>query len=252
MNKRHQYWQSLNDYEKDIISIATREGGDTLRDLIKHIDPSDKVVADLGCGVGNFLSTLDGASEIYAVDWADNMLTQAKAQAPANTIYLKQDFRDLALPEQVDMALCFNALMPESHSEILPMLKNVLDCVKVGGHLIMVIPSFECRLYVANMKHHALIESDSEDFALQETMNDALDLFNNPLGYVNHSAKQQINKYWLEDEIKQNIKDCDPDTLIETFKVAVNWFDYMDDAPWQKRLQKPYFWGVHVKKTSRV
>lgn len=86
-----------------------------LRRTIAELADKQKVVADLGCGIGPLLPfRAEQFSRVLAVDFAEDMLTRARelCRGLANVAFLQRDLTDLPeLTEQVDVPVAVNSLV---------------------------------------------------------------------------------------------------------------------------------------------
>ncbi len=171
----------------------------------------DGVVADFGCGEGKWLASLASAKTIYAIAPDSTMLDQAKQCAPHNTEFFNQQLGHLTLPQPVDFALCFNAILPENHRNALEILKSIFACLADHGRIIITLPSLESLIYTENMLHFEEASHGREAFSLNQRLAHWLEVYNNPLGYVRRG--ENVVKYWMKDEFETVL------TLIGTMKV---------------------------------
>lgn len=192
-------WDRQSNYEKEVFSLWHVPCGDTLRDLI-FANASRGPAADLGCGPGYWLAHLGAlADPVYAIDFSPGMIAQARTRAPDHTVFLQQELSALALPQPVQTALCLNAVMPESHSHALAILRAVFGCLAPGGRLILVLPSFEAKLFSANINHFLAAERGQEEASLVANLDAWTECFSNPLGYF-RNPNGTVVKYWLQAE----------------------------------------------------
>lgn len=246
MNARLDFWNRLDDYEGSIISLYHRPGGEELRRRIAALITPETVAADLGCGHGYFLSELAAAKRLFAVDYAEKSLAAARERAPASTQFLHQHLAQLHLPEPLDLALCFSTLMPENHTQALRLLERLSAAIRPGGHLLLVLPAMESRLYVSNLIHFQAARLGREKESLAARMSEFVSGFNNPLGYV-RSRDGQVLKYWIAEELERQLQATGRVAGVERFKVDIEWRDYAREAAWQSDAEPPWFWGWQVR-----
>lgn len=200
------------------------------------------MAADLGCGPGYFLDALSNARRLFAADWSSAMLAQARGRAPEGTVFVEQDLRDLDLPEPVDLAICLNALMPESHGDAAAILNAIARALAPGGTLILVAPSLESQLYTINMRHYSETAAGREDESMEHVLDSFMNWFNNPLGYV-RAKNDQVMKFWLRAEMEAVLTTDIGLVVEECFKAPVFWRDFQEEAEWQARYEPPWMWG---------
>ena len=84
-------------------------------------------VLDLACGTGSIAQNLaDKGYDIIGIDLSEEMLTLAKEKCP-ESIFIKADMTDFALPEKVDFCLC--SLDAVNHLTELEQVMNCFECV---------------------------------------------------------------------------------------------------------------------------
>jgi SAM-dependent methyltransferase len=98
-------------------------------------------VADVGCGTGTFLAYLAdrGVRSLWGVDQSAEMITRAAAKNADNGArFLRQDLRDLDLPEPVDLLTCqFDTLnYVLTDAELHTVLAGFARAVTPGGHAL--------------------------------------------------------------------------------------------------------------------
>jgi SAM-dependent methyltransferase len=98
-------------------------------------------VADVGCGTGTFLAYLGdrGVPTLWGVDRSAEMLARAAEKNAGNGArFLRQDLRDLRLPEQVDLLTCqfdtLNYVLTDAELHIV--LAGFARAIRPGGHAL--------------------------------------------------------------------------------------------------------------------
>jgi SAM-dependent methyltransferase len=103
-----------------------------------RIDP--RSMADVGCGTGRLLGALgDPNRKLYCVDCAPAMLDiAARRLADLPATLLRQDARDFALPEKVDLVLCTFATLNylRTETDLTAAFTAFRRNLRPGGHLI--------------------------------------------------------------------------------------------------------------------
>lgn len=238
-------WNGVVDYEQEIISLAHRPAGATIREIIAGLDLQGKYVADLGVGPGYFLQDLAGAEKIYAVDWSETMLSCAAARAPENTIFLKQNLNSLDLPHPIDFALCFNALFQENHTTFLKVFRRIFKSLSSGGTLLLVLPSLEGLLYAINMFTFSQAGKGRESVAIRQVEGEFKDSIDNVFGYGKGKGGQ-VAKYWMRDEVEAVVRACANVSKCSSFKARLAWSDFFPSGAWCEDLKEPWAWGFII------
>lgn len=247
-----QLWNSLANYDEEIISIF--KDAEAARPLIErilhHVGP-DTVVADLGCGPGNLLPYLKDAKKVYAVDKSANMLAQAQErnQQP-NVEFVQAGFADLALPEPVDLAVAVSSLLPTSFTDFNRLMAGIVAQMKPGAALVMLLPSFESRLYYSNLRLAWLIEAEGveEPEAYRRITAMHAKYMNNLFGYIQGRPGFPIQKYWIADELLERLSSIGRliDICIDRFQAP--WNVYFPTEPeWMKSKQAQWMWLVKAR-----
>jgi len=107
-----------------------------------QIDPSQKIVADVGASTGGFTDYLlqKGAQKVYAIDVGHSQLAEKLRNNPAVINMEKTDIRDVEeLPEKVDLAV-----VDLSFISLKLVLEKITSLIKPKGQIIILIkPQFE-------------------------------------------------------------------------------------------------------------
>jgi SAM-dependent methyltransferase len=242
---RRESWRAVRDYNSEVINLSDRAGGAALIDFLQDMDLSGKVVADLGCGPGHFLPALKAASKIYAVDWAENLLQQARNRGPGQTTYVTADMRQLQLPEPLDLVLCINSLMPESHEDALAILKNMLSLLKPDGLLLLVVPAWESFMLGYNLVHFAAAAQGQEQESERAILARFRDYFNNPFGYIRYT--DETYRHWLHDEMLLIPALHFGAEVLNVFRLAIRWSDVLPNIAFADVTPPPWLWGAVIQ-----
>lgn len=149
----HFWSRSAAHYERDFIDPYVKDvrGNLVRRTLHRLRGPSEKVVADLGCGIGPLLPFLSRRFKtVYAIDFAPGMLERAKKTVAKrkNVTFVHAPFTDLAaLPEPVDVAVAVNSLVLPSLGDLQNALAEIRRCLKPGGVFLGIVPGMDAVHY---------------------------------------------------------------------------------------------------------
>ncbi len=248
-----QFWDSLEDYEKEIISIFRDEEAaqPLLSRITRQITP-DSVVADLGTGTGNLLPWLKDAHKVYAVDKSQNMLNMAReAHNLPNVEFIKSSMEGLLLPEKVDLAISISSLLPTSFTNFDDVMEGILHQMKPGATLIMLVPSFESRLYYSNLRLAYLIEETGVDEpkAYEKLTKWHAKYMNNMFGYIQGNPDFPIQKFWVKEEILERLDSLNAFTDIEIDKFEKPWAVHFPKEPeWIQGKPPRWMWLIEATK----
>lgn len=131
-----------------LASAYVTRGGLKLEHALKefHLDPTEKVVMDVGCAHGGFTDCLlkHGARKVYAVDVGYGQLDWKLRNDPRVVVLERQNIRHLSqekIPEPVDWAVIDVAFI--SLKKVFPAIEKFLG--RASKVLALAKPQFEVR-----------------------------------------------------------------------------------------------------------
>ena len=86
-----------------------------------HLAGPDPVVLDMPCGSGRFLSAFSSAKKIYGIDLSEDMLVEAKKNAPqaSECVFMQGSATQIPIADNsVDLVFCMRLLHHVGDSEI--------------------------------------------------------------------------------------------------------------------------------------
>lgn len=241
-----EFWENVKNYDKEINSIF--KGKSNLKKIINEIkNKNKKIIADFGCGIGNSLELIKDFKKIYAIDFSENMLKQAKNKNKKikNIKYIKNNLNNCQLPEKVDYALAINAIFPKNFAEFDIYFENILNNVKKNGKLILLLASFEAYTFLLQMIAKQKFETNKNPQIVINEINEIVSKHNySPFGYI-ISDSNRIEKKWLKEEIefrlsKYNLKK----TKITKLEISFPNDNLKKEIPELKR----WYWLIKIKK----
>ena len=248
------FWEQLEDYDREILNLFHHKSviAPVIESILSITKPTS-IVADIGCGIGSLLPYLSGVDKVYAVDQADNMLDKAKASNPsANVKFIQSDIRELALPGPVDVMVSVMSLFPKSIMDLPRLMTPMLDNLKPGGHLIMVVGSFEARLYYSNLYLARIVEELGKDekIAYEKMTQWQAKHMNNMFGFIS-GHDLLLQKFWIKEELEERLMSLEQLSGIQIEKIPLPWDTQFPMEPeWIK--QKPSTWVWQVKAIKKV
>lgn len=144
-------WGSLaSGFDEHVCHVLREERNGRVEAAIRESVGGTDRVADFGCGTGRALPLLsDLAKSVDAYDFAPGLLAAAEraVKGRSNVTCRVADLSDpgLTLPT-VDAGVCINALLSPSASLRSKILATISRTVRVGGRLVLVVPSVESAL----------------------------------------------------------------------------------------------------------
>jgi SAM-dependent methyltransferase len=151
-NQEHSWSEVAGDYEDEFIDPYR---GDVHSPLLKTLGrlatPENRVVADLGCGIGPLLPFLAGHfQQVIAVDFAEGMLKRARerCQGLNNVEFAQRSLTDLSsLAGAVDVAVSVNSLVMPDVGDLETCLQQIRECLRPGGVFVGILPAMDAVHY---------------------------------------------------------------------------------------------------------
>ncbi|MBM3996233.1 MAG: class I SAM-dependent methyltransferase [Planctomycetes bacterium] len=154
MPTQDHYWSlAAADYEDLFVDPYRGDvrGNPLKRTLRRLADPANRVVADLGCGIGPLLPFLaKHFKTVYAIDFAEEMLNRARERVKnrRNVMFNSASFLDLnCLPEPIDVAVAVNSLVLPDPAETDEALAEIRRCLNPGGWFLGIVPAMDAVHY---------------------------------------------------------------------------------------------------------
>lgn len=162
------YWDNVADtYHEGCLNPLAEGVDNLLKEFIKTLNHQYyKRVADLGCGNGKlaaFLSTY--FSEVWAIDYSDNMIKIAKARYNnPKIVFKKLDMRDLrTVYNTFDIAFSVNSILPPNPSDVPIILSEIFKSLYAGGLFVSILPSFDTVLYLKELTFKDLLNKGTSE-----------------------------------------------------------------------------------------
>jgi SAM-dependent methyltransferase len=152
MSDQARSWSEVaNCYEEVFIDPDLPEVRNPLRQAIAELADKQKVVVDLGCGVGPLLPFLaEHFGRVLAVDFAEGMLNRARERCRglADVEFHQRDFTDLTeWAGQVDVAVAVNSLVLPDTVALDTALQAIHATLRDGGHFLGIVPAMDAVHY---------------------------------------------------------------------------------------------------------
>lgn len=152
-DQAHHWSRVAAGYEKEFIDPyrADVRGNPVKRLLRRFGDPTAKVAADLGCGIGPLLPALSASFRtVYAIDFAPGMLERARqsVRERTNVEFVQADLTDL--PEAAapwDVAVAVNSLVMPDPRALDRCLRAVRQRLRPGGWFLGIVPAMDAVHY---------------------------------------------------------------------------------------------------------
>jgi SAM-dependent methyltransferase len=152
MSRQDRHWSAAAAaYEAEYIDPYRPDIRNPLPRMLRRLGKQgNRVVADLGCGIGPLLPLLaQHYCRAYAVDFAAGMLERARKAAAGrdNVRFVHADLTQLELPEPVDVAVAVNSLVMPDERDLDRALARVAALLKPGGIFLGIVPAMDAVHY---------------------------------------------------------------------------------------------------------
>lgn len=249
------YWNDVaENYDREIFSVLENDDENLISDRIERFGSEAGSASDLGCGIGKFLPLLSRSfARVYAYDISERCLEQAQENCPelANIEYIRADLakKKFKMPK-VDFILCVNSVIMPSISQRERYFRSISGNLVQGGHLVLVVPSFESAIY-------------SKIRLLQWNQRRGLNYGTSVMAVWNSNSRQKAShlqqgivnidhvptKHYLKEELFTVLQEYGLDVL-EILKIEYKWETEFNDPPhW---LKEPFPWDWMVTARKRV
>lgn len=149
--QEHAWSRVAASYEQQFVDPFRSDVRSPLKRVLHRLrDPKNRVVADLGCGIGPLLPFLaDRFKAVHAVDFADGMLDRARAQVKnsSNVCFHRANFLDLSMLPPLDIVVAVNSLVLPNPDDLEQALRQIHGCLKPGGIFLGILPAMDAVHY---------------------------------------------------------------------------------------------------------
>jgi 2-polyprenyl-3-methyl-5-hydroxy-6-metoxy-1,4-benzoquinol methylase len=242
------YWEKIApDYNEEIFDVLHNDKKGIIRSAVKAIASPSKTAIDVGCAVGKWLPVLSPLfRNVLAVDISLKNLVIAQKSYPhlQNIEYLRADMSGKARLPKSDAAICINAILTDSIKKRDAFFRNLSQCLKKGGHLILVVPSLESWMLTHIIQKRWDI--DKKLFNHKISGSAALKKYNN-LQQGNADIDDVPTKHYLKEELGLLLSH--ENFTVESFKkINYTWkTEFVKPPKWLKDPH-PWDWMVVAKK----
>ncbi len=157
MSDQAHYWsEAARVYEEEFVDPYRPGVRSPLLDTLRTVEGrADKVVADLGCGIGPLLPFLaEHFRHVLAIDFAPGMLERARERCTglANVEFIAAPLTDLgALAGRVDVAVAVNSLVLPDVRDLDESLRQVRATLRPGGLFLGILPAMDAVHYLTTL-----------------------------------------------------------------------------------------------------
>lgn len=241
------YWNTVaGTYGDEIFSVLAHDTGGLIRERIQRFAGSDRIAADLGCGVGYGLPLLaEGYARVYACDLSEECLDQAREVHGhrSNITFQLTDLARKATPlPPVDFALCINVLITSSLAVRTRIMTHLRRHLKTDGHLLLVVPAVESALLTSarmiqwNQRNgHRAAEAESLGLPRAGSVRQI------HRGHI--AIDGVVTKHYLKEELEFLLPDHGLE-VVEIVKIPYPWTTEFAQPPSWMQEPLPWDWLV--------
>lgn len=239
------YWERIApSYNEEIFDVLKNDKSGKIVTAIEQIASKEKTVTDLGCAIGKWIPLLATAfKQVIATDISAKNLDIAKERCTAypNVEYVRMDMSAGNLTvTPCDVAVCINAILTHDLKKRINFFQSLNICINKDGHLILVVPSLESKLYTNIIAHRWNVDDDHKERI--ESVEKAYALAKNIKQGVT-DIDNVPTKHYLQEEL-QLLLTLEGFTVDRIEKINYTWATEFHNPP--KWLAEPYPWDWMV------
>jgi 2-polyprenyl-3-methyl-5-hydroxy-6-metoxy-1,4-benzoquinol methylase len=146
------YWEKIApSYETEIFDVLKNDKNGKIAKAIQSFASKKNSIIDIGCAVGKWIPVIAPIfKNVKAIDISSKNLkiAAAKYSSYKNVQYERIDMSAKKIKNQkYDAAICINAILTESLPKRNLFFKHMTSFLKKEGHLVLVVPSLESKLF---------------------------------------------------------------------------------------------------------
>jgi 2-polyprenyl-3-methyl-5-hydroxy-6-metoxy-1,4-benzoquinol methylase len=246
---KRNYWEKIAPYyDDDIFDVLRNDKKARIRTAIENLSTGKESVIDIGCAIGKWIPVLSRAFEkVYAVDISAKNLEAARHinRLYKNVEYVRVDMsgKKTKIPK-CDVAICVNAILTSSLKDRTVFFSSLPDCVKKGGHLVLVVPSLESYMLTSIIANQWKV--DKAVFGKKITAKKGLQKWKN-IREGNADIDEVPTKHYLREELEL-LLDLEGFSIQDSQKIEYGWdTEFIKPPKWLKE-PRPWDWMVVAKK----
>lgn len=233
-------------YHDEVISPFQKGIRNPLLSEIEKARGSRKVVADLGCGLGDLLNTLsNNFGKVYAIDFSHAMIEAAKKKAKAKNVkFLVMDMRNLSKFENLfDVAISSNSILFPEADSVKSTLSAIRTSLKESGVFLGIFPSMESILYQGFLimeRQHNKISDETKATASAKRIFES-----KKYDFVSSTFKEDgcVQKFYYIFELKERLREAG----FRNVKISKVLYPWRDDIGGHEVFAgKPRMWDWFV------
>jgi SAM-dependent methyltransferase len=253
-NQAHYWSKAAGTYEREFIDPYRADIRNPLKTILRKLgDPTAKVVADLGCGIGPLLPLLaQHYRSVYAVDFAAGMLERARQTTAelANVAFVQTSLTELHLPEPVDVAVAVNSFVMPDVRDLDRCLERVRAALKPGGYFAGIVPAMDAVHYYTMLLADRALATGKPPAAARKNASHHADHahFDFAFGQFLYEGLEQ--HFWQPFEVRHRFRRAGL-RLIRLRKLHLSWQQFAGGAD-LKQFKAPWDWLFVARAPRRL
>lgn len=254
MTDQAHYWSRVAEsYEQEFVDPYRPAVRNPLLETLTEIpQASEKVVADLGCGIGPLVPVLASQfRHVYAVDFAEGMLQRTKERCRdlTNVEFIQSSLTDLrSLHGKIDVAVAVNSLVLPRIPDLQEALRQVRLILKANGVFLGIVPAMDAvHYYTMLLLDRALASGKPWDAARKNAahLNDH-ELYDFAFGQFHYLGLEQ--HFWQPFEVRYRLRRAGF-RRIRLAKVHLDWNQFAAGKDLRK-YPAPWDWFFHAENSQ--
>jgi SAM-dependent methyltransferase len=240
------YWDRMAaSFDEEIFDSLAEDVRGTIRGAIEAAAAPNRVVLDLGCGVGRYLPLLSGLfHEVHGSDWSAQCVAQAQrvvAGLPNVTVATTFAYRAKRWRGHFDLVTAINVVLDPDADRRRALLRQARDFLKPGGTFIVVVPSLEAVVFADHVRRlYAPRKRALYRFAIPAARQDPGILHIEGVPY----------KHWVGEELQLTLANAGFEASAPQ-RVEYQWKTEAASPPPSKQFAAPWDWLVVAQLPAR-
>lgn len=244
------YWEKVApNYDDEIFDVFANDTSGTIRAQLEKLGSSRKTACDIGCAVGKWLPSLsEHYKQVYAVDISETNIAIAQDihAELGNIEFIQADLTTKAAEKipACNLVLCVNAILTSSYVKRINFFNAVANCTLEGGHILLVVPSLESKMY-AEFMFQQWNYKDGKLPGVEQGRQVPKRYANLKQGVV--EIDNVPTKHYLQEELVISMKEAG--CVVEQIeKVEYTWDTEFENPPAWMEAPYPWDWMVVARK----
>lgn len=246
------FWEKVFvNYDEEILDVLVNDKKKIIKSHIQQLASPGKTVADIGCAIGKWLPFLSPLfKEVYAIDFSESNLDYAakKYRHLKNIHYRNIDMTVKTRKKYAfDLVVCINAILIPDVEKREVFFKSLQNCINPGGHLLLVVPSFESFLF-----SEFIVDRSNRKAGININMNNGTVSKKQHYQFMQGIAKlaEAPTKHYLKEELITTLREH-AFTIQHVDKIEYPWENEIQDLKLKLKDPYPWDWLVIAQRNKR-